>query len=274
MADVFNTTAAHQLHAGNRARRDRKSQQPKQCIGAVGGPRMAINPRLAVEFDKERQTISPNKVRDAWGSAVEGTDLASTSRSFTNRVGTAGAWAELSSSTPALALAAQPNMSPTRSMSSTIGRNGRAEDQIGSACNLPEVPDSRPGSAGAIEIVDVGKRPSSQPNGRRMGAGQEPGLKRVWYPHASTNRGQLKLTGPRAMQLGVDPGKDTGHTCPFWAADAHRFAATASYPDAHHRTPTKADRWHKEEAWQDGSTVANLKVTHLTPTLPNTFAYC
>merc|ERR1711972_393961 len=103
-------------------------------------------------------------------------------------------------------------MSPAVATSSTYSRLDRAEDQI-AASNFGDAPESRPGSAGAIEVIDLGTRPSSQPNGSRVMASQDPTMTRRWYPHAAANRGQLKMSPPRAQQLGNDPAKDTGHTC-------------------------------------------------------------
>jgi len=82
-----------------------------------------------------------------------------------------------------------------------------------------------------------------------------------WYPHICANRGTLKLTQPRALLSGADPLKDTGHTCPFWEAESHRFASVTKLPDARPRTPTKSLRWRSNDAWDDPQNHFTMKVT-------------
>mmetsp|Transcript_125689 Transcript_125689/g.367195 ORF Transcript_125689/g.367195 Transcript_125689/m.367195 type:complete len:264 (+) Transcript_125689:148-939(+) len=82
-----------------------------------------------------------------------------------------------------------------------------------------------------------------------------------WYPHPSVNRGSLKLTQPKALLMGVDPLLDTGHKCPFWEAESHRFATVTKLPDARPRTPTKSLRWRSLEAWENPQNHFTMKVT-------------
>lgn len=90
-----------------------------------------------------------------------------------------------------------------------------------------------------------------------------------WYPHTTVNRGNLRLTGPASMTLGIDPGKASTHQCPFWEAEKHRFAKVKSKPEARMQTPTRSYRWTSQDAWNDASTHSTFKVTHGTPWSPS-----
>lgn len=81
-----------------------------------------------------------------------------------------------------------------------------------------------------------------------------------WYPHISLNRGTLKLTAPQALAYGVDPGKDTGHVCPFFEGPKHRFEAVQSLPEASLKIPDKSLRWLSDDAWQNAATQTSLKI--------------
>jgi hypothetical protein len=82
-----------------------------------------------------------------------------------------------------------------------------------------------------------------------------------WYPHVSLNRGTLKLTAPQALAYGVDPGKDTGHVCPFFEGPKHRFEAVQSLPEAQLKIPDKSLRWLSDDHWNRQATQTSLKIT-------------
>jgi len=81
-----------------------------------------------------------------------------------------------------------------------------------------------------------------------------------WYPHISLTRGTLKLTAPQALAYGVDPGKDTGHVCPFFEGPKHRFEAVKSLPEASLKIPDKSMRWLSDDHWQNAATQTSLKI--------------
>jgi len=86
-----------------------------------------------------------------------------------------------------------------------------------------------------------------------------------FFPHVCANRGTLRLSGPAALQQGIDPGKDREHQCPFFEAPKHRFAEVKSLPGGKPATPTKSMKWRSDMAWSDESNHASFKVTHTLP---------
>lgn len=87
---------------------------------------------------------------------------------------------------------------------------------------------------------------------------------RQWYPHPSLRRGEIGMTMPAVLANGVDPQKDKIRLCPFWQADRNRLGRVQRMPEARPRTPPRSKRWFSEDAWNDPSNHAPLKVTHVT----------
>eukprot|EP00913_Durusdinium_trenchii_P007668 g7204.t2 len=83
-----------------------------------------------------------------------------------------------------------------------------------------------------------------------------------YYPHPSLMRGTLKLSRPKALAYGVDPGKDHGHECPFFEGAKHRFKDVQSLPEAQLRESTRSLKWKSDENWNNQSMHASLKITH------------
>jgi len=86
-----------------------------------------------------------------------------------------------------------------------------------------------------------------------------------WYPHACSQRGELKLTGPAALLAGVDPAKDKGHKCPYYEGEKHRFATVKGLPGATATVPAKSLRWKSDEAWNNPEYQFSMKVTQSMP---------
>lgn len=83
-----------------------------------------------------------------------------------------------------------------------------------------------------------------------------------WYPHPSLTRGTLKLSRPKALAYGVDPGKDHGHECPFFEGNKHRFKDVQSLPEAQLRESLRSLKWKSDENWNNQGLHASLKITH------------
>jgi len=91
------------------------------------------------------------------------------------------------------------------------------------------------------------------------------GINSQYYPHPVHARGVLKLTRPRALDWGYDPGSLPAKECPFWDAPRHRFEAVANMPGAKPVTPTRSLRWRTAEDWDNAEMHAPLKITHTLP---------
>lgn len=83
-----------------------------------------------------------------------------------------------------------------------------------------------------------------------------------YYPHPSLTRGTLKLSRPKALAYGVDPAKDTGHACPFFEGNKHRFKDVQSLPEAQLRESMRSLKWKSDENWNNQDMHASLKITH------------
>lgn len=86
-----------------------------------------------------------------------------------------------------------------------------------------------------------------------------------WYPHACSQRGELKLTRPAALLAGVDPAKDMGHKCPYFEGTKNRFAAVKGVPGAQVGVPAKSLRWKSDEHWNNPENQFSMKVTQSMP---------
>jgi len=63
------------------------------------------------------------------------------------------------------------------------------------------------------------------------------GLNSRWYPHPVHSRGNLQLSKPGLLELGVDPLHDRANKCPMWDGGHDRFLRNSSMPEAKPRTP-------------------------------------
>lgn len=88
------------------------------------------------------------------------------------------------------------------------------------------------------------------------------------YTHPSTNRGQLKLSTPRAVTLKADPAKNKANSCPFWEADTQRFAKSVVAPGAKLGLPEKSMRWVSQDQWDNPALQSTWKVTLARPHPP------
>jgi len=142
-----------------------------------------------------------------------------------------------------------------------IGSTGNAGTTLMSS-SVRSRPASRPESAGStVTATDFGSERSGSAAAAHAAAKAAATMNSRWYPHPSTGRGTLKLSQPKALWMGVDPGKDTGHQCPFFEASKHRFAQSQKLPDARPRTPTKSLRWRSSDAWDNPDNHFTMKVT-------------
>jgi len=142
-----------------------------------------------------------------------------------------------------------------------MGSMATAGSTLATSSQRPR-PASRPASSGStVTATDLGSPRSGSTAVAHAAAKAAATMNSRWYPHASSGRGTLKMSQPRALWMGVDPGKDTGHQCPFWEASKHRFAESQRLPEARPRTPTKSLRWRSADAWDNPDNHFSMKVT-------------
>lgn len=88
------------------------------------------------------------------------------------------------------------------------------------------------------------------------------GLNSRWYPHPVHSRGNLQLSKPGLLELGVDPLHDRVNKCPMWDGGNDRFVRNASMPEAKPRTPQNGRVLQNQDAWADRSNHKAFRVNH------------